>query len=404
MFVEGQQRVQSSMIRSAYKSASHGVAEISVRAELKSKFGDSGLDSWFQQSAVKSGIGMFKADTEIGLSKRVFGGKKNLIRRSKNLITREEWKRLRMLPLYIIGESPPRGNRKFEFGVDTIVFKPHKGKRIDIHLPNMRKNWHKLWSDAVLMANEKLIPITVSMTTDHICLSFDDAKVKESSGIHKKPIKTRYAGIDLNPNYIGVSVFDGGRLVDTKLFSLSALTGKNINDNKLTHETIEVCHAIGKWLRHNQVNSLFMEELNFKQGNKGLGKGFNRLTQNQWKRDSIESTLSKYFKVFKINAAYSSTIGNLLNHQYPDPIAASMEIARRGYEVVIAKSKKFYPELLSVGELQNRWKEIEFPEFSTWVELHDFVKKKAKLKYRNPLPKEESFRIFSSPKSFVGVL
>jgi hypothetical protein len=403
-FVEEQQIVQSSMIRSAYKSASYGLAEISVRAELKSRFCDSGLDSWYQQSAVKSGMGMFKADSELGVTKRIFGGKKNLVRRSKNLITNDEWKSLRILPLYIIGESPRRGNRKFDFGIDSITFKPHKDKRIEIRIPKMRKNWYKLWSQAVIMANEKLIPITVSLTSNYICLTFEDSKVKESSCRYKKPIKTRYAGVDLNPNYIGVSIFDNGHIVDTKLFSLSTLTGKNVNDGKLEHETVEVCHSIGKWLKYNQVDKLFLEDLSFKQGDKGLGKNFNRLTNNQWKRVSIESTLGKYFKILKVNAAYSSTIGNLLNPSYPDPIAASMEIARRGYEVTITKSKKFYPELISKRELQNRWKEIEFPEFSTWKELHDFVKKKAKLKYRNPLPKEESFRIFSSPKSFVGVL
>ena len=52
------QRLQSSMIRSAYKAASFGLAEISVREELRNRFSSTQLDSWFQQSAVKSGIVM----------------------------------------------------------------------------------------------------------------------------------------------------------------------------------------------------------------------------------------------------------------------------------------------------------------------------------------------------------
>ena len=86
------QRLQSSMIRSAYKAASFGLAEISVREELRNRFSSTQLDSWFQQSAVKSGIGMYKADVELGNSIRIFGGKHNFIRRSKGLISNEEWK------------------------------------------------------------------------------------------------------------------------------------------------------------------------------------------------------------------------------------------------------------------------------------------------------------------------
>lgn len=401
-FIKRVQQEQSPMIRSAYKLAAVGLAEISVRAEIRARFAET-LDSWFQQSSVKLGIGMFKADRELGVKCRIFGGKSNFIRRSKGLISNTEWKQHRLMPIYLIGESPARGNRKFEFFEDKVIFKPYKGKKIEICLPKMRKNWYSLWKKAILLANEKLLPITVSLTATSIAFSFDAAKVKTEHSHYKKPIDVRYAGVDLNPNYVGVSIFDSGKLIDTKIFSFKKTTGKHANDDKLEFETIEVAHAIGRWLKHNQVADLFLEQLSFKQGDKKKGNDFNRLTQNQWKKTAFKDALRKYYNFSEVNAAYSSTIGNLLNESYPDPIAASMEIARRGYECCKKKSKKFYPDLISVGKLRNRWKEIEFPEFKSWKELHDFLKKSG-VKYRIPLPPEESYRIFSSPKSNIGVI
>ena len=394
--------MQSPMIRSAYKQASYGLAEISVRAELRERFKSSKLDSWFIQSAVKFGIGQFKADKELGVDKRVFGGKKNLRRRNKGLITNEDWKELRLSPLYIIGEAPQKGNRKFDFLLDKIIFKPWSGEKHEIALPKLRKNYKKIYEQLVRLASEKIIPITVTLTSEFICLSYDEQKLVENK--YKPPIKGRYAGIDLNPNYIGISVFDGDKLVATKLFNLKELTGKNTNQDKLNHETIEIGHSIGRWLKHLRVSNVFCEELSFSQGDSGIGKDFNRLTKNQWKREKLTASIEKYFKVIYINAAYSSTIGNLNHPNLPDPVAASAEIARRGFECVVNKSKKFYPDLISKRELEDRWKETEFPDFKNWKELHDFVKKIAKLRYRNPLPKEEFYRKFKSEKSSVYIV
>ena len=392
------------MIRSAYASASYGLTELAVRGDLRDRFAGSDLDSWFQQSAVVTGMGMFKADHKLGVPKRTFGGKKNLIRRAKGLITNEEWKQHRLLPVYLVGESPQKGNRKFNFHVDHVVFRPYKGKKIHIDLPKLNTNWYKLWTEAVIMAENKALPITVSLDQQYVYLTFDDVKVNQTLKSKPKAIKNRYAGIDMNPNYVGVSVFDGDKLVDTKLFNLTELTGKNANENKINHETVEIGHAIGTWLQHLHVDKVFIEQLNFKSGGLGKGRNLNRLCKNQWKRTKLVSILKKYYpKLMEINAAYTSTIGNVLNPNLPDPVAASTEVAKRGYRLVVQKSKQFYPALPALKELEDRWKETEFPVVSSWKELHDFIKN-AKLKYRVPIPEREGFRIFSSQSSRVGVL
>lgn len=113
--------------------------------------------------------------------------------------------------------------------------------------------------------------------------------------------------------------------------------------------------------------------------------------------------LSKFGKVVSVNAAYSSTIGNVVNESYADPIAASMEIARRGIESRVVKgSKLFYPPMVSLEVLQRRWKDVVIPVMNSWIELHVFLKITG-LKYRVEIPSIEMFRLFSSRSSKVLV-
>ena len=80
-----------------------------------------------------------------------------------------------------------------------------------------------------------------------------------------------------------------------------------------------------------------------------------------------------------------------------------MEIARRGIESRIVKgSQKFYPKMVDIQVLRNRWKEEIIPELFTWKELHDWLKLTG-LKYRVPIPEIGMFRIFSSKRSKVFI-
>ena len=206
----------------------------------------------------------------------------------------------------------------------------------------------------------------------------------------------------MNPNFIGVTIFDGQKLISNKLFDLSLLTGKNINENKLQHETRQIAVELAKYLQYFQVDKVFVEELNFKMGDKNKGRNYNRLTFNQWKRSTFLSSLSKFFTPIPLNACYTSTIGNTLYPSLPDPLAASAEIAQRGFRLLIAKNKKFYPELPTMKYLQDLWKEAEIPVCSCWKELHSWLKN-AKVKYRVPIPLEWVSRTFQSLNSNVRI-
>ena len=77
-----------------------------------------------------------------------------------------------------------------------------------------------------------------------------------------------------------------------------------------------------------------IEDLNIKNKDSGLGKGFNRLCKNKWNRNLLARCLNKHsiinnIELIKVNPVYTSFIGNI-NYDFPDMVAASLEINRRG--------------------------------------------------------------------------
>lgn len=402
---------QSTVYRLAYKLASCGLTELQVRHDLKEKNISSRLDSWLIQSAIKKAIGQYKADVALDklnktsiAGKRIFGGKKNFIRRSKGLISKEEYQYNRIENFRSIGEAPQKANRKVKFEYDRIVIKPFKGLAVDIELPTLRGDYATMYKHLVEMSQAKVLPITVEMNDNFVYLSFDKSLLPKKKDV-RTPIKGRYLGIDLNPNYIGVSIFDQNKnLLDTKLYNFKQLTGKSINDAKLKHEIREVAIQIGELAQHYRLEYLFVEDLSFTQGDKHKGKSFNRLTTNQFLYTEFGRMLSKFGQVVTVNAAYSSTIGNILHNEHPDPIAASMEIARRGIESrVVAGSSAFYPPMPSKSHIRNLWKEAGEVEFDSWIQLHRYLKETG-MRYRVPIPGIEMFRLFVSKHSRVLVL
>ena len=156
----------------------------------------------------------------------------------------KEWKSNRILPIYILGEANQKGNRFFDFNFKdkTIIYKPYQGKKIEIKY-SCNKNYQKQLLALQELIDNKMISVTITMTSNKICLSFDNeilsgyyidtqsrrAEVKELkkkgyseaeqkdiiTQIYKKyydalkeqklvgKIKDRYMAVDLNPEYIG---------------------------------------------------------------------------------------------------------------------------------------------------------------------------------------------------------
>ncbi len=408
LIVADLQRQQSCVIRSAYQLFQKGNNEKEIRAKLKHMNNIDAIGSWLQQSAIKDAHYMYLADNELKHKTRIFGGKNNLQKRSLDKLSKSDWKQNRLLPITSIGTASYYGNMKFAFDIidaNQIILKINRHQHIRITLPKLRKKYKDILYQVELLTNGKKLPVSFKLTTTHIFITYDENRLEREVQEPNKIID-RVLGIDMNPNYIGTSIQQNNKILSTKLYDLSKLTIKSKQpssskrskylDYKLDHETTHIAKDIVKYARSNNVSVIAIESLSFKSGNVGIGQGFNRLVHNKWKKNLFTRVLVKYANLYKIKikyivAAYSSTVGNLLNPQYPDPIASSIEIGRRAIG-------QFYPALISNEVLSNRWKEATEWMYRDWKELH-VVLKNSKVRYRVPISQNIVFRSLYSKNS-----
>ena len=388
-------RQYSSVVRYAYNRFHEGMEKKEVIYSCKNMNNIDLLVSYLFYCAIDDGNDVYKRN---GDEKVIFGGKKNLYDKTKGKISKEEYRHNRLRPLYSIGQDAFKGNRLFKLDVidnNQIIFKLNKNKHIILELPNLRNNikkeLYKLQQLNEVKQGEKGYKFTVKLDLDNIYISFEEFK--------DDPIEldeNRYIGIDMNPDAIGISILENGEVIHAEEFSLKPIYDKIFSEkldsnsskmkyyhDKLRHEIFEISKSISNLAKEYKCKFVFIEELKFKdkKKDKKKNKKSNRKIYNLWKRDIFVNNLKKRLniygiKLFEINPAYSSFIGNMM-YDYTDPINASIEIARRGYEVIIKKnSKKFYPDL----EVKHQWKEMA-TVYTDWKEFYTEIKNQ-ELKYR----------------------
>lgn len=412
-FIEDEIRKSSNMVRYAYNRFQEGKSEKDIRLLSKS-LNNIPKDSWLIQCAIKKANYLFK----IGKENVIFGGKFNFFQRLQKKISKQDFKEKRLLAVYSQGETPKGGNRKFKLDIanNKIIFRFSRNKHINLQLPKLHKNYLYELLSLEEQGKQKLSNFSIELKLDTVCITFDETKIYCSNYKGKENI---VAGIDMNPNYIGFSISkwvgDKRKILLEEQYDLSYFT-KNLHkssnhkdskyqNNKQIFELKEIAKDIINKCKFFHVGKFGIEDLNFKTGNSGKGKSFNRLTKNKWKREALVSALKNHCLLNKINfievnPAYSSFIGNLYNDA-PDPIAASLEIARRAYFKYV--KGKFYPELIKAESLFNLWKESASWIYSSWKELFDIVKTVG-VKYRRSLDSFE-FKVFrlNSSKSNVNL-
>lgn len=327
-------------------------------------------------------------------------GKHLLKQYLKKLISKEEYRKQRLIPINIQGEKLYKGNRLFNFDFQNskLTFKLSKNnhKEIQVYLPRGKQLKELLKIQE--LAEQKQITVTVSFNNDYVWITFDESLLKLEEEF-KNLKNNRVLGLDLNPNYIGLSVLefnskDKFKILHKQIFDFTKLNQKSgkVSTNSLTKylknkskfEKIQVCYDIIKLLDYWKCSKLCIEDLNIKNSNKRNGKAFNRLCNNVWNRSLIINKLKMLSKIYnfelvEVNPVYSSFIGNVLygNNECPDMIASSIEIARRGFK----KFEKgwFYPEF-NVDNLNEQWKQT-LNLVKSWKESFNKIKE-SKLKYR----------------------
>ena len=386
-------RVYSSAVRMAFNRYQDGLSEKEVYAAV-SKFFD--FNCWLVQSAVYDGNALFKSN---GNKRVLFGGKYSLVQYLKGLITKEQFKYARMLPLCSVGQANKLGNRLVDFDLcrNQVIYKPSRKEHKEIKFLPVKKKLAQELAKVQELADQKKMPVTVKFTDKHLFLTYDESLIYNEA--YKGLKHNRVLGIDMNPNYIGVSVIefdknDEFKILHKEVFDLTALTkpsGESSQHkkskyytNKLKHETIAIAHRINKLVDYWKCSKLAIEDLSIKSSDKQKGKTVNRLCNNKWERSLFVNKLKMLAGIHKyalveVNPVYSSIVGNFAygNENTPDMVAASIEIARRAYK----KFEKgwFYPRF-NISHLNEQWKQT-LSGVKSWKNL--FLKvKESKLKYR----------------------
>ena len=360
--------------------------EKDVRSQVNHLFKGK-LNSWLLQCAIKDGKAIQERNND---KKVIFGGKSLYKRYLRKIINKEEFNKQRQLPISSQGEMLQKGNRMFDFHFDnqSLVFKVSKDKHIDIQLGNIHKRLQKELNKLNELCYDKRATVSIKLNNDYIWITYDE-KLLNNSMKFSELKDNRVMGLDLNPNYIGLSVIEfdkenNFKVLHKQVFDLKVLTDKNTTKDKRHYEIIKICHTINGLINYWKCKKLSIEDLNIKSCDKGQGKGFNRLCNNVWDRTLISNKLTMLSNIYgyelvKVNPAYSSFIGNLIysDKTTPDMIAASIEIARRGYKKY--EKKWFYP-IFNIDCLDEQWKQT-LTGVKDWKNA--FLKiKNSKVKYR----------------------
>ena len=380
-------RVYSDMYRYSFNRFKEGLSGKEVYAKVAELFPN--MNCHLRNSAQRNAVGLFKLNKD----KKVYFGK--FLRFKKGLISKEEFKDSRNIGILSEGEMNQKGNRLFKIEVENSKFiykracKEHYDLEIVEKLSDKRK---QILSRLQSLMSEKKIPVTIRLKKDHIYLSYDEKIVENYRKFHNL-FQNRVLGIDLNPNYFGISIIefdhkDKYSVIHKEVIDVSELQKQS--KNKIKFELYEINHRILTLCNQWHCGKLSCEDLKFNNKKKFWNKDLNKLCRNNFRFNIVKTHLETLCNTFgvefiEVNAAYSSIIGNFIHGSVtcPDMVAASIEIARRSYK----KFEKgwYQPKFISNKRLQqvlgNQWKKELELGYGCWKGLAGIIKK-SKLKYR----------------------
>ena len=396
--IEYDSRVYSSIVRYSFNRLQENHSTTLTYQDVCSKFK---LNSHLCNCAVREAKGIIKRFKKDEFPEKFHFG--DIKRRSKGLITHEEYKQSRDLGFFSEGEIGNKGNRLFTINLqnNSIIYKRSRNEHIELKIVETLSDKRKHILELIYLTMEnQLSPVSFRVKNDNLYISYDETAVEQYKRF-KNLKQNRILGIDLNPNYIGLSIleFDEDKfiVIHKQEFDISELNDSN-DKNKIKYELQQIDNGILKLCEHFKVSKLVVEDLKFKKSNKHWSKKYNKLCKNQFRYSQITSHLKTLCNTYgvefiEINAAYTSIIGNFIhgNNHTPDPIAASIEIARRGYKKFI--KNWFYPTMANIERIKEvigtQWKDELKLHFNSWKELGTQIKE-SKLKYRFQLEEKEA--------------
>lgn len=401
-------RICSSIYRFAFNRFQDKLSNKDNYILISEKFKD--VNCHLRNSSLRAANSLFK---RLKFTKNVKFGLVDKIK--KGLITKEEYKQSRNVGILSEGEFNQKGNRLFQIDLKNNCFiykrniKEHYKLEIIEKLNNKRKHILQVLNNLMI---SKTIPVTFKLKNDLVYITYDESIVEKEKQF-KNLFNNRVLGIDLNPNYFGLSIIEFNhnnnfKVIFKQVIDLNEL--QNIdNKNKIKYELQQINHYIIKLCKNYHVSKISVEDLKFNPKNKFWNKDLNRLCKNKFRYSTIKNHLQTLCNTYgiqyiEVNSCYSSIIGNFKygSNNCPDMIASSIEIARRCYK----KFEKgwFQPMFITKQRLQkvlgNQWKKELKLSCKSWKELTRKIKE-LKLKYRFQLiPLNAVFSVFYIKKLY----
>ena len=430
------QRIHAAMVRTGYAQGENRSAA-EIERIVKDRFPDQPLGSWAAHCAALEAKTL---RTRVPSGSMVFGGKAELLRRQKGLISNDEWKARRHgRALEIVGDRTRWGNRHFRLSLDASTCEVEfLGKKLTLNLQSMVGKHGALLRAVALLAEACQMSVqfglkarTLTVTFDEMDLrklppgrTLDDIKIAEQGaarrGRKRNDVSTHYAahrvkhvvdrpvhpewrdpvpmiatraiGVDLNPQWIGITVVqidgdpqdaDNVRILDHRLHRIVIPFGAHTAN--MTAAMANVAADVINLARGWNCGLVVHED--------GLGKlawsrkshsGQADQTVNHWSRNALLGGLGRRcrlagIRLLPIWAGYSSTIGNML-FDLPDACASAAEIARRGLAATRGHKDR-QPAVPPMVHLR-RWKDGEAPEAianamanaDSWQAVHRAIK------------------------------
>ena len=265
----------SAVFRYAYKRINEGNNQKQIRKLIKNLYSNT-INSWLTQCAILDAQAQYDSHKSLGISKPIWGTKSNFKKRSIGKLSRDEWKESRLRPMNIQGEAIKKSNRLFDFSRlldNIIIYKPNKKTRIEIPV-KFSKNQSIQKQYLLSIIGKK--PISVQLKKGQICFSYEQDKLPKTDRLNY-----RVLGIDMNPNYIGISIIDykdnKEKLVTSRIYKWS--DEARSNDNKRDHETKEIAHSIIKYANQYKVSTIGIENLTMGSKDNKKGRNFNKVVR-----------------------------------------------------------------------------------------------------------------------------
>ena len=416
--IDSDSRVFSSAYRMAYNLFWKGESQTTVYKALVKHFSDK-IPNYILTTASTKASANYKADIalekETGKFKTIFCGRKNFRIYNNACVKGDEelkakYKKIitdkRNVGLWSNGQANVYGNRHFKIDLvnKQVIYKRDRNHYLKLQITNKLSAKQELLLSKIYLAMVNgLSPITFGIKNDNLYIVYDESVIEKEKQF--KDLKdNRILGIDLNPEYIGFSILefsedDTFKVLHKELIELTDLQDQD-NRNKVKFELYQIDNHILKLCKHYKVSKLVVEDLKFKNQKQKYFRSesqrkHNKLLKNKWCYSLIKNNLQVLCGTYRvqfveINPAYSSIIGNFLygSSTTPDAIAASIELARRGYKKFL--KSWFYPPVASTERLKEvlgtQWKDELKLNFRSWKKLGEQIKE-SKWMYRFLLAK-----------------